>query len=518
MVWTQSFCGDRRGACASGLMPPAYGLSRRPKPKAQRRKKTRVLCVCMPDKTPVELGRENTMSEKSHWMHVHEQLKGLAARRANIDAEEGPWLLAAWRNDVAERLGYGSFQEYIGSLFGYSSRWVRERLRVARALEGLSELHAALRKGELHWSAVREVTRVATTETEQAWLDTARNKSTHELEQLVSGRPLGASPGDPKDASVTSHVLRLEVSAETYATYREAIMALQRSCGEPIDDDGAMLLMARSVLEGPKDSGRSGYQIAISVCESCGQGFQHGRGEAVAVDASVVEMAACDAQIFSVTARSDTENNATAEDAAQSPGLGGLLWSKRAKQSTPPATRRAVMQRDGGKCVVGSCRNATFVDVHHVLPRNDGGSHDPEYLAVLCGVHHRSTHRGTLIIEGRASTGFRFFHADGTPYGGVVNPAQAEANKEAFLALRQLGFGETAVKAALTTVRAEAGGDTESKPGKIARAALTKLSRSAQVSYTVPPTLATGEVRERPRSLRHPPGATHVGHAGGATG
>jgi hypothetical protein len=64
-------------------------------------------------------------------------------------------------------LGFGSFGEYIERLFGYQPRSTQEKLRVAEALEGLPALERALRDGELNWSAVRELTRVAVRETER---------------------------------------------------------------------------------------------------------------------------------------------------------------------------------------------------------------------------------------------------------------------------------------------------------------------------------------------------------------
>ncbi len=81
--------------------------------------------------------------------------------------EEGEKLRAAERARVHERLGYGSFVEYIERLFGYSPRLTFEKLRVAEALEALPQLAAALRQGNVSWSSVRELTRVATRATER---------------------------------------------------------------------------------------------------------------------------------------------------------------------------------------------------------------------------------------------------------------------------------------------------------------------------------------------------------------
>ena len=125
----------------------------------------------------------------------------------------------------------------------------------------------------------------------------------------------------------------------------------------------------------------------------------------------------------------------------------------RAHQWTRPAVRREVMRRDGGRCVVPGCRNAVFVDVHHIVLRSEGGSDDPDRLIVLCGAHHRAQHRGQLLIEGRVSTGLVFRHADGSAYGAAVNPHAASVYESAFRGLRCMGFREGDLRAALDRVR-----------------------------------------------------------------
>jgi len=148
------------------------------------------------------------------------------------------------------------------------------------------------------------------------------------------------------------------------------------------------------------------------------------------------------------------------------------------------------MRRDGGRCVVPGCRHATFVDIHHIVLRSEGGDHDEDTLVVLCSAHHRAEHRGQLMIEGRVSTGVRFQHADGTSYGGVVEPRVAEVHAQAFRALRNLGFRESETRVALERVRATHVGD--SSMGEVVRAAHTLLSgaqgtESIDVRRTVGP-------------------------------
>jgi hypothetical protein len=398
----------------------------------------------------------------SEWRAAHEALSRLARQRAGLDFEEGTWLLAAQRAGVHARLGYGSFFEYIERLFGDSPRLTRDKLRVAAALEGLPQLAQALREGAATWSSVRELTRVATPETERAWLGAASGQTAHQVERLVSGHRAGDLPSAPKTAGAERHVLRFEVSGEVLATFREALTKLRRDADGSLGDDAALLLMARHVLGGPVDEGRASYQVAMTICEACLRATQTGRGEAVEVTAEVAAMARCDAQILP-RARVGQANRVymgQAEHAhAREPEQ-----SVKATQTIPPAVRRAVLRRDQHRCQVPGCRHATFVDVHHIQPRDEGGGHEPENLLTLCGAHHRACHRGALSIEGSAQTALRFSHADGTEYCAALSANGAEVQPRAFRALRALGFGEREARLALRQGATHMGENADLEP------------------------------------------------------
>jgi hypothetical protein len=441
----------------------------------------------------------------SNWQRAHAELERLARTRARLESEEGYWLLRALRSRAHVELGYGSFAEYIERLFGYPPRWTQEKLRVAEALEKLPELVRALSGGVLSWSAVRELSWVATAATEVEWIEAARGKRSRELERQVSGRRPGDRPGDGAHQAVR-HVLRFEVCAETLAAVREAIAKLRRDSGSTLDDDAALLLMARHVLGGPADNGRASYQMLLGVCEKCGRAELEACGELVVVGPEVLQMASCDAQrVRAVDAqrvravevddhteadrrsesepvnpvgrkgadpreheskahvghRSETRSSRAAEadvrreaepDARTT--LARVL--PRATQDVPPAVRRWVMRRDRGCCVVQGCNNAVFVDIHHLRARSEGGDHDTDGLVVLRAAHHRAVHRGQLVIEGSVATGLVFRHADGQRYGQSVSAAAATAGASVFRALRSLGFSELETRRALEKTRSTA--------------------------------------------------------------
>jgi hypothetical protein len=250
----------------------------------------------------------------------------------------------------------------VGRLFGYGARLVQEKLRVAEALERLPAFAEALKQGEICWSALRELTRVATAETESEWLVAAAGRTVRELEKLVSGLALGSQPGDLGDAKAVRHVLRFEVSGEVLACVREALTRIRRDAGEALDDEAALLQMARAVLEGPHDHGRASYQISLTVCEHCQRGRQDGAGDSTPVGPEVVEMASCDGQHLGRLSAWGTREHVGAHP-------------ERAVQDVPPAVRRLVLRRDHGRCVVPGCKHVTWVDVHHLQAREEGGGH-----------------------------------------------------------------------------------------------------------------------------------------------
>jgi uncharacterized damage-inducible protein DinB len=341
-------------------------------------------------------------------------------------------------------------------MFGYRPRSTEQKLRVAEALEELPETRRSLETGELNWSVARELTRVVRAETELAWLGAARGKTVRQVEALVSGKLPGDLPDSPSQNDLRTHALHFEVSGETLALFREAMAKLRRAANDSLDEDTALLMMARQVLGGPCDGGRASYQVAVTVCEHCGKGWQQGRGDLIEVPAQVVEKACCDAQHIGAT------------------HVGATDVPRRAAQDVPPRIRRAVMRRDGGRCVVPGCSHATFLDVHHLMARAEGGGHEPDNLVVLCGGHHRAAHEGNLLIEGRASTDLVFRRRDGSAYDRIA-PTPRDDHDKVTAALCGMGFARADVARALAKVRGTTPGspfDTE----RVLREALWLLS------------------------------------------
>ena len=155
------------------------------------------------------------------WHSVHQRLRQIAKRRGELDAEEARCLRDAERVQLWRRLGYVHMGEYLEREMGHGPHAGAERLRVARELEKLPQIEAALGEGALHYAAVRELSRIATGDTEAEWLEAARGKTLRQLEPLVSGRKRGDRPSDPAAPELVNRVVRLELSPEVFALFRQ---------------------------------------------------------------------------------------------------------------------------------------------------------------------------------------------------------------------------------------------------------------------------------------------------------
>lgn len=128
------------------------------------------------------------------WREIDRQLRRIARRRGALDVEELRWLARAERAELHRQLGMASMLEYVERVLGYGPKTGKDRPRVARKLEELPRLAAALDDGVLPFSAVRELSRFVTAETEDEWLEVTRGKTLREIEDMSSGRQPGDRP------------------------------------------------------------------------------------------------------------------------------------------------------------------------------------------------------------------------------------------------------------------------------------------------------------------------------------
>src|SRR5690606_266407 len=98
----------------------------------------------------------------------------LLTRLRVFDAHE------AWGNQGAR-----SCAEWLSWRTNLSIKAAREKVRVARALGSLPKIDALFGRGELSYSKVRALTRAATAESEQYWIDVALHASASQIAKMT---------------------------------------------------------------------------------------------------------------------------------------------------------------------------------------------------------------------------------------------------------------------------------------------------------------------------------------------
>jgi hypothetical protein len=91
---------------------------------------------------------------------------------------------------------------------------------------------------------------------------------------------------------------------------------------------------------------------------------------------------------------------------------GNLLDVGRRHRRATPALRRAVRERDRGRCQFPGCHSRR-TDIHHVIPWSKGGKTRLRDLILLCEAHHVIVHALGWVIAPALGGGFAFTRPDG---------------------------------------------------------------------------------------------------------
>ncbi|MGH7336676.1 MAG: hypothetical protein ACREI7_03785, partial [Myxococcota bacterium] len=152
-----------------------------------------------------------------------------------------------------ERLGHGRPGDYAVECAGISAREFRDLAAVDGALSELPVLDAAFRAGEIGWTQLRLLCRVATAEDQQEWLALARRLSARELAREVRAvdrrarEPLSVD-SDSDDEKRVGVVLRLTPRAR--ARWWSARQVANRVAGHALSHGAFAEVLAAEVLSG----------------------------------------------------------------------------------------------------------------------------------------------------------------------------------------------------------------------------------------------------------------------------
>jgi len=97
----------------------------------------------------------------------------------------------------------------------------------------------------------------------------------------------------------------------------------------------------------------------------------------------------------------------------------------------PAEIRERILERDGfcsGRFLGGPC--SAVLDVHHILPREEGGTDEPSNLMVLCHSHHPQLEAMRRAILKRKRRAWRHCH-HAHPYPGAREACERRLNRTA---------------------------------------------------------------------------------------
>jgi hypothetical protein len=336
---------------------------------------------------------------------------------------------------------------------GIGMNAAREKVRVARALADLPKISEAFRKGEVSYSKVRAMTRVADRDNEDYLLNIAHHGTAYHVEGIVAKYRRAKRLQDAENANfqyemrTVDHyydddgalVLKARLPAEVGALVMKALdQAMDRqfnvggdsspivggpsgptagaasvgaasaatdvSAETPGPDpeptrytygqrraDALAELAEAYLANGATDSSSAErYQVVVHVSESFVGGPS---GPIDAVTTTHVENAHHVSAETSRRLACDCSVLGLVEDADGEP-----LSIGRKSRSIPPAIRRALRIRDKG-CRFPGCTRTAYLDGHHIHHWSDGGETSLDNLVLLCRHHHRLVHEGGFTCE-----------------------------------------------------------------------------------------------------------------------
>jgi len=319
---------------------------------------------------------------------VSRRLRDLfAERRCNL-AAIADQLAQLKKRELWRYLGYPSLAAYAWQEHSMGKSKLCELTGIVQRCESLPEIGRAFRAGELEWTKAREITLVATPETEAEWLAKGQARTAEELRAERRGEP-----------EWKTRVLRM---TPEQAAYLDQFLAGARAERPGLSDAE---LLIELVLSGASGQGGEAptQRVVIYQCGTCEVATSETREGPVLVAPAAVAQARCGGEVH---------------DLRQTPS--------KVSRAIPRAVRRRVFDRDRRRCRVPGCRNMAGLDAHHRHGWRRG--HDPDGLLTLCWAHHRAVHEGLLRIEGDPKDP-RFLLLDGTVLGAGEEPFSCENNE-----------------------------------------------------------------------------------------
>jgi hypothetical protein len=382
----------------------------------------------------------------------------LATLAAHVNAATHRLLCLVAELDRREAWGQGGFlscAHWLAWRIGLDLGAAREHVRVARALAGLPAVSLAFSRGELSYSKVRAVTRIARAETEAELLALARAGSAAQVERLVRAyrRADPAAENARATAQAESRwlhtrwaedgtlVVEGRLTPEQGALLRTALeVVMQEQLRETAatalppmahrQADALAMLADRALGNGATRSGGDRVQVVVHVdAEVLADPAADGRcalEEGPGVPAETARRLACDGTVVELRH-----------------GAGGEVAAGRKTRVISAPLRRALRERDGGHCVWPGCTNRRC-DGHHLRHWANGGPTTLWNTVLVCDRHHTALHEGGWRLERATDGTLRLYRPDGTLVDAAPAPPRLGPHPVADLCAAQASCGITA--------------------------------------------------------------------------
>ncbi len=313
---------------------------------------------------------------------------------------------------------------------GMSMRTARDHVRVARALEDLPVTTAAFAAGQLSYSKVRAITRVATPKSEGPLVEVAMHGTAAHLDRIVAGFCTVKRNLDPDRAKAQlrrrgvwlttdddgTATLTVRGPSDAVATILRAADAAAKELPELVDEPDSKRAakrfdglehVTRSYAE-PDRTMAPRPEVVVHADLAVLTEREPGRAEIEAgpsLTATTLERLACDCGV-----RLTTEANAETLDVG------------RRSRSVPPALERLIVDRDRSRCRFPGCTQRGRLQIHHRQHWSRGGGTDQRNCFLVCLYHHKVLHEGGWHAEGDATGALTFVDPLGRRMPEVLLP------------------------------------------------------------------------------------------------
>ncbi len=338
--------------------------------------------------------------------------------------------------------------------FQSAACWAAEKLGIEQAdrlvltaerIENLPAIDHAFASGDVSWTKVREIVRVATLKTEAEWLELARTKTSREIEAAVARSRRGDRPkgglGTPRPHSV----VRILVSQEGKTLWDTTSRKVRDQLGGDATPSDAFHKVCEMVLgmdtgEGAPErteSSRSAYTVVFH-SGADGKSFWMDAGDG----RLEVSKEAVEEKLRAGARRIEVRDIEGAGDCpAARFGERGSVEQDERDAAVSPKMRDAVLARDGHRCLV--CGATRHITVHHLDSLADGGKTVMERLAALCRACHGEVHEQEMLLRVEEDGSLSALDADGNPLAGRQPAAGAVEMVETVLAASAAPLEET---------------------------------------------------------------------------